>query len=182
MNQNPIEQPSDALKQKSAKRVVFAFVVTAIILVSVAAVFWERNRTEEPDLRITYINLNFYNYTVFPPAEGCILWAIDISFENDADQSVTVDPCEFVVETHDGSLHYFTWRYGNLTGITIVAEYSGGVPVDLPASKWGHIQAPYELPEYTYPTRVIWKSTLGEVLSEDFGERGQQRLDEFLDS
>jgi len=167
---------------KSAQRVVFAVVVTAVILVAAAIVLGERYRPEETGLKITYVNLNFYNYTAFPPAEGCMLWAIDISFQNDADQSVMIDPCEFIVETHDGSLHYFTWRYGNLTGITIGFEYFQGVPVELQPSEDGHIQAPYELPEYTYPTRVIWKSTLGEVLSEDFGERGQQRLNEFLDS
>ena len=181
MSQNQTEQPSEAVKRRFAKRMVFAVVVAVIMFVAVAVVFWERNRTEEPDLGITYINLNFFNYTMFPPAEGCILWAIDISFQNNADQSVIINPCEFIVETHDGSLHYFAWRYGNLTGTTIVAEYSGGVPVELPASKWGHMQAPYELPESTYPMKVIWKSTLGDVLSEDFGERGQQRLNEFLD-
>jgi hypothetical protein len=181
MSQNQTEQPSEAGKSRSAKRMVFAAVAAVIMLVAAVVVFWERNRTEEPDLEITYINLNFFNYTMYPPAEGCILWAIDISFQNDADQSVIIDPCEFVVETHNGSLHYFAWNYGNLTETTIVAEYSSGVPVELPASKWGHMQAPYELPEYTYPTRVIWKSALGDVLSEDFGERGQQRLNEFLE-
>ena len=181
MNQYPNEQPVKAVKSRFSKRMMFAVAVAAIMLVAVAVVFWERNRTEESGLEITYINLGFFNYTMFPPAEGCILWAIDISFQNDADQSIIINPCEFVVETNDGSLHYFAWRYGNLTGTTIVADYSGGVPVELPASKWGHMQAPYELPESTYPTKVIWRSTLGDVLSEDFGERGQQRLNEFLD-
>lgn len=182
MNQNPTEQPAKAVKN-STWRILFAVVVVAILLMAAVIVLLERDSPDEPDLWISYVNLNFFNRTTFPATEGYILWAIAVSIENDGDQWITVDPCEFIVEVANGDQYYFAWRYGNLTGISIDGEeYVSGMPTDLPGPGRGTIQAPFELPEYTYPTRVIWKSTLGDVLSEDFGERGQQRLNEFLDS
>jgi hypothetical protein len=182
MNQNPTEQPVKAVK-RLPWRILFAVVVVAILLSAAVIVLLENDNPDEPELWISYVNLNFFNRTMFPVTEGYILWAIAVSMENEGDQWVAVDPCEFIVETGDGELHYFAWRYGNLTGISIDGEeYVSGMPTNLPGPGRGTIQAPYELPGYAYPTRILWKSTLGEVLSEDFGERGQQRLNEFLDS
>ena len=151
-------------KRKRGSIVITSIVVAAIVIISATSlVAWWSLGSRSPNMEVQLNTINFYDPVVLPPLPGHVPIQLGIIAINQEDGNVSLDPSDFVVETSDGLLRHFAWRFGNCTIITFPGAELFGVGGELPAGFTGNMWVPYEIPMNVTLVRVIWKSSLGDV-------------------
>jgi hypothetical protein len=156
-------------QSQGSRLTTYLFAIVAAVLVIAAAsitVLWPES-AEEPALRAKVSVIAFYNETLLPPSQGRIVIQLTIDVSNGEDEAVWLDPSDFLLETVDGQMHHFAFRFGNYSVIWFQGAGDGylGVGADLPAGVSGTLWAPFEIPMNLTLRSLLWKSALGDVKS-----------------